>query len=509
MSNTFSTYSADTGEVLDGAFQIASIEETNAAMESAAKAFKSYSKADAETRANFLETIADEIEALGDELLNRASAESGLPHARFVGERGRTTGQLRSFAAIIREGSWVEARIDHAVPDRTPVPKVDIRKMLVPIGPVVVFGASNFPLAYSTAGGDTASAFAAGNTVVVKAHPAHAGTSELVASAIRKAIDKCGLDQGIFHHLHDNGFALGKNLVMHPATKAVGFTGSLNGGRALLDMAAQRDEPVPVFAEMGSINPVVILPEAMKKSGADIGSTMAGSITLGVGQFCTNPGLILTVGDEISAFKNELAEGIKASRSFTMLHKGISSSYAKLKSEALDQSGVSTIAEADDEGASNQGRPTVATVSGADFLQNPNLHREVFGPFSLVVQCDNEAQLIQVVSKLEGQLTGSIFSAENELPANTDLVDALQAKVGRIINNGVPTGVEVCPSMQHGGPYPATTDSRFSAVGVDAIKRFARPVAYQSWPQDLLPDELKDGNPTGILRMLNGSYGTE
>ena len=509
MSRTFNTYSAETGASLEGEFKIATAEETASAMDASAKAFSSYSKTSAETRAKFLEAIADEIEALGDELIQRASAETGLPNGRFMGERGRTCGQLRSFAALIREGSWVEARVDNAEPDRTPMPKVDIRKMLMPIGPIVVFGASNFPLAYSTAGGDTASAFAAGNTVVVKAHPAHAGTSELVASAIRKAIDKCGLNQDFFHHLHDTGFELGKNLVLHPATKAVGFTGSLKGGRALLDMAAQRNEPIPVFAEMGSINPVIILPEAMEKRGAEIGTTMAGSITLGVGQFCTNPGLILTMGSETKRFTSALAEGIQASKSFTMLHKGISSSYSKLKGESLEQSGVSVISEATDEGESNQGRPTVATVSGADFLANPNLHREVFGPFSLVVQCADKSELLEVTSALEGQLTGTIFSEPGELAANQDVVDTLLSRVGRIINNGVPTGVEVCPAMQHGGPYPATTDSRFSAVGADAIKRFARPVSFQSWPHELLPEELKDGNPNGILRMVDGNYGAD
>ncbi|MFT4524271.1 MAG: alpha-ketoglutaric semialdehyde dehydrogenase [Granulosicoccus sp.] len=508
MSKTFNTYSAETGEVLEGEFMIASAEETASAMEASAVAFSVYSKTSVENRAKFLETIADEIEALGDELIQRASAETGLPNGRFMGERGRTCGQLRSFAAIIREGSWVEARVDYAQPDRTPMPRVDIRKMLVPIGPIVVFGASNFPLAYSTAGGDTASAFAAGNTVVVKAHPAHAGTSELVAGAIRKAIDKCGLDQGIFNHLHDTGFELGKNLVVHPATKAVGFTGSLAGGRALLDMASKRDEPIPVFAEMGSINPVIILPETMKAQGSELGTAMAGSITLGVGQFCTNPGLILTIGNETEAFTSALADGIAASKSFTMLHKGISASYSKLKGETLGQSGVSVISEATDQGASNQGRPTVATVSGADFLANSNLHREVFGPFSLVVQCEDEPQLLKVISELDGQLTGSIFCESGELSNHPEVVEVLQSRVGRIICNGVPTGVEVCPAMQHGGPYPATTDSRFSAVGADAIKRFARPVSFQSWPQELLPEALKDGNPLGIQRVVDGEYGT-
>lgn len=504
---SFNTFTAETGELLEGEFTIATAEEAKAAMEASAQAFKSFSKTDAETRANFLETIANEIEALGDELIQRASAETGLPNGRFVGERGRTCGQLRAFAGIIREGSWVEARIDHADPDRKPIPKVDIRKMLMPIGPVVVFGASNFPLAYSTAGGDTASAFAAGNTVVVKAHPAHAGTSNLAAKAIRTAIEKCGLDQGIFHHLHDQGFELGKNLVMHPAAKAVGFTGSIKGGRALYDMAAQREEPIPVFAEMGSINPVIILPKAMAEKGAEIGTTMAGSITLGVGQFCTNPGLILTIGDNNEAFKSALAEGIEASKPHTMLHAGISSAFADLKSDTLQQSGVSVLSEASNAGETHQGRPTVATVSGAEFLDNPNLHREVFGPFSLLVECADLMELITIISRLEGQLTGTIFSDDAELAAHSDLTDTLRSRVGRIIFNGVPTGVEVCAAMQHGGPYPASTDSRFSAVGADALKRFARPVAFQSWPDELLPEELKESNPRDIYRVVDGHLG--
>lgn len=498
----FNTVNAETNERLSGEFEIATADEANSAMEASSKAFVQFSKTDRTTRARFLETIAAEIEALGDELILRASAESGLPNGRFVGERGRTCGQLRSFASIIREGSWVEARIDHADPGRKPIPKVDIRKMLVPLGPIVVFGASNFPLAYSTVGGDTASAFAAGNTVVVKAHPAHAGTSELVAGAIRRAIEQCGLDQSIFHHLHDTGFELGKNLVMHPAAKAVGFTGSIGGGRALFDLAAQREEPIPVFAEMGSINPVIVLPGAIKERATEVGTTLAGSITLGVGQFCTNPGLILTIG-QAEAFKTSLARGIEASKPHTMLHAGISSAFSKLKGEALAQTGVSVLSESSDPGAVHQGRPTVATVSGKEFLKNPQLHHEVFGPFSLVVECSDALQLTDIISKLEGQLTGSIFANTDELGASAELVETLRSRVGRIIFNGAPTGVEVCPAMQHGGPYPASTDSRFSAVGADAIKRFARPVAFQNWPQELLPDELKDENPLKIYRVVD------
>lgn len=484
-------------------------QEVNQAVALAAEAFKTYSKISGAKKAEFLRTVAKEIEALGDELLEVYSAESGLPQGRAMGERGRAMGQLQAFANHIEAGHWVEATIDTAQPDRQPLPKVDLRKMNVPLGPVVVFGASNFPLAFSTAGGDTASALAAGCPVIVKSHPLHAGTGELVASAIIKAIQKTGMPNGVFSNLNSSGIEVGQQLVQHPKVKAVGFTGSIKGGRALYDLAAKRNEPIPVFAEMGSINPVVLLPNALKNRAEQIAKTYAGSITLGTGQFCTNPGLIIGLkSGNLTNFVNTLAKDILNMEPSCMLHPNIANAYKANKERALSQNGIQTLGDYKNKVKSNFAKQAVATVDGNTFLNNPTLHHEVFGPFSLVVQCENEAQLETVISNLEGQLTGTIISDDNEISAYPNIVEALQKRVGRIIFNGVPTGVEVCPSMQHGGPYPASTDSRFTSVGVDAIKRFVRPFSYQDWPNDLLPDELKNENPLGIQRLVNNKKTT-
>ena len=479
-------------------------EEVNEAAQLATDAFKTYSKFSGAKKAEFLRAIAEEIEALGDELIFVYSSESGLPAGRAMGERGRTVGQLRAFANHIDEGNWVDATIDTAIPDRQPLPKVDLRKMNVALGPVVVFGASNFPLAFSTAGGDTAAALAAGCPVIVKSHPMHAGTGELVAGAVIKAAERAGMPNGVFSNLNSSGIEVGQQLVQHPNVKAVGFTGSIRGGRALYDMAAKREEPIPVFAEMGSINPVVMLPKSLENRASSLAKTYAGSITLGTGQFCTNPGLIIGLKSQgLTNFVNELAEEIVKVEPSCMLHPNIIGAYENNKATALAQSGLTVLADYETEVKPNYARQVVSTVEGSTFLTNPTLHHEVFGPFSLVVQCDNTDELEQVVSNLEGQLTGTIISDENEVAEHTNIVNALQDRVGRIIFNGVPTGVEVCPSMQHGGPYPASTDSRFTAVGVDSIKRFVRPFSFQDWPNELLPDELKNENPLGILRNVN------
>ena len=479
-------------------------EEVNEAAQLATDAFKTYSKFSGAKKAEFLRAIAEEIEALGDELISVYSSESGLPAGRAMGERGRTVGQLRAFANHIDEGNWVDATIDTAIPDRQPLPKVDLRKMNVALGPVVVFGASNFPLAFSTAGGDTAAALAAGCPVIVKSHPMHAGTGELVAGAVIKAAERAGMPNGVFSNLNSSGIEVGQQLVQHPNVKAVGFTGSIRGGRALYDMAAKREEPIPVFAEMGSINPVVMLPKSLENRASSLAKTYAGSITLGTGQFCTNPGLIIGLKSQgLTNFVNELAEEIVKVEPSCMLHPNIIGAYENNKATALAQSGLTVLADYETEVKPNYARQVVSTVEGSTFLTNPTLHHEVFGPFSLVVQCDNTDELEQVVSNLEGQLTGTIISDENEVAEHTNIVNALQDRVGRIIFNGVPTGVEVCPSMQHGGPYPASTDSRFTAVGVDSIKRFVRPFSFQDWPNELLPDELKNENPLGILRNVN------
>jgi NADP-dependent aldehyde dehydrogenase len=480
--------------------------EINEAVALATKAFKSFRAISGKQKATFLNAIADEILALDNELIETYCSETGLPAGRAQGERGRTVFQLRTFANLVAEGSWVEASIDTAQPERAPMPKPDLRKMNIPLGPIVVFGASNFPLAYSTAGGDTAAALAAGCPVIVKSHPMHAGTGELIASAIVRAAEKSGMPNGVFSNLNSSGIEVGVQLVKHPEVKAAGFTGSIKGGRALLDLAAQRKEPIPVFAEMGSINPVVMLPEALSKKGDKLAETYAGSITLGTGQFCTNPGLILGIkGETLSTFINQLATNIVEIEPSCMLHPNIVGAYETNKEKATSQHALKVVADYNKEVKPNFARQIITTVEGDTFLENTTLHQEVFGPFSMVVQCKDKNQLEQIILNLEGQLTGTLIAEDDEAEKYPELIDAMQNRVGRIIYNGVPTGVEVCPSMVHGGPYPASTDSRFTAVGIHSIKRWVRPFSYQDWPNELLPDELKNSNPLGILRLINGS----
>ena len=491
-------------------FKDATLTEVDSAVHEAHIAFLSYKNFSGKKRAEFLRAVADEIEVLGDELVKTAMSETALPEARIIGERGRTTGHCRMFADYIEEGSWVEARVDTAIPDRVPAPKPDIRKKLVALGPVVVFGAANFPLAYSTAGGDTASALAAGCPVIVKAHPAHAKTSELVAGAIIKAMTKTGMPKGVFQHLHGASFEVGQALVKHPQTKAVGFTGSFVGGKALFDLANQRPTPIPVFAEMSSINPIILLPESLNKDHQKTAEMVAASITLGVGQFCTNPGLILAIdNDGLNQFIKNLSSKIAESLPAEMLHPGIAENYVKKLTHALAQKGVKLEVQAAAEskkGDKNQGRPTVASTTATEFLKNPSLAEEVFGPFSLIIRCGDMSELNKMVGSLHGQLTASVIGAESEIAKHSNLTNTLIEKAGRLIVNGVPTGVEVCPSQNHGGPFPATTDSRFTAVGTDALKRFARPVAFQNFPDALLPDELKESNPLKIWRIYNGEW---
>ncbi len=485
-------------------FVEATSDEINKAVKLASKAFQSYRKTSGINKAAFLNTIADEILALGDELIKTYCAETGLPEGRAMGERGRTIGQIRAFAELVLEGSWVEATIDTAIPERTPIPKPDLRKIAVPLGPVVVFGASNFPLAYSTAGGDTAAALAAGCPVVLKSHPMHAGTGELVASAIIVAAEKTGMPNGVFSNLNSSGTEVGVQLVQHPEVKAVGFTGSIRGGRALFNLASQREEPIPVFAEMGSINPVLILPEVLEQRALGLAKTYAGSITLGTGQFCTKPGLILAIKSEaLSQFIEHLSDEIMKIEPTCMLHPNIESNYIKNKSLAINNEGLTMTAQDNKDVPVNYAQQTISMVSGKTFIENPTLHQEVFGPYAIVVQCADFDQLRTIITNLEGQLTGTVIAEENEAAKYTEVIEALQGRVGRIIYNGVPTGVEVCPSMHHGGPYPASTDSRFTAVGIHSIKRWVRPLSYQDWPNDLLPDELKNDNPFGIHRLVN------
>ena len=484
-------------------FKDATVNEIDEVMQQAWTAFHTYRKLSLKQRAGFMRTIAIELEAGGDDLIQTAMTETNLPEARLRNERARTIFQLKSYADACEKGEWLEARIDTAIPDKNP-PKPDIRKMLVPLGPVVVFGSSNFPFAYSTAGGDTGCAFAAGCPVIVKAHPAHAETSEIVANAILKAADKCNMPKGIFAHVHGVSFEVGQALVMHTHTKAVGFTGSFIGGKQLFDWANQRKEPIPVFSEMGSVNPVFLLPEKLEQTALDIAKLYAGSITLGVGQFCTNPGLIIAIQSmHLDIFVAGLKDEIKKVTPGEMLHAGIFKNYVENRANALAQEGVEMVAVSDTEPIMNQGAPTLASASGQAFLNNPILHKEVFGPYSLVIRCKDMDEMIEVAKHLEGQLTSTLMATENDIKQNDELIEAVKNICGRFILNGVPTGVEVCLSMHHGGPFPATTDSRFTSVGADGIKRFARPICFQNWPNDLLPDELKDDNPLGIWRTIN------
>jgi NADP-dependent aldehyde dehydrogenase len=503
-NKTYKTFNPEINQENDVEFCEASSEEINDAVTLASRAFKKFRTTSGAKKAEFLNTIADEILALDDQLIQTYCSETGLPEGRAKGERGRTVGQLRSFATMVAEGSWVDATIDKAKPNREPMPRLDIRKMSIPLGPVVVFGASNFPLAYSTAGGDTAAALAAGCPVIVKSHPMHAGTGELVASAIIKAAEKTGMPNGVFSNLNSSGIEVGQQLVANPKIKAVGFTGSIKGGRALLDLAAKREEPIPVFAEMGSINPVLILPKALENRSEEIATTYAGSITLGTGQFCTNPGLILGIkSDALSAFINHLSQEIMDINTACMLHPDIKKAYNANKEKVIAQDHVSVTANFASDVANNHAQQAVVSVNGNTFLENPNLHIEVFGPFSMVVQCENITELEQVIASLEGQLTGTVIADNDEISDYSNIIAALQNRVGRIIFNGVPTGVEVCESMVHGGPYPASTDSRFSAVGISSIKRWVRPFSYQSWPNHLLPDELKNENTLDIFRTID------
>lgn len=505
-TKAFKTFNPQLNKENPEEFIEATPEEINETVVLANQAFATYKNCSGTEKANFLNAIADEILALGEELLVQYCSESGFPRGRAEGERGRMIGQLRSFAEMLTEGSWVQATIDTAVTDRQPAPKEDLRKMLVPLGPVVVFGSSNFPFAFSTAGGDTASALAAGCPVIVKSHSMHIGTGEMIASAVIKAAQKTNMPEGVFSNLVGGGTTLGASLVQHPLVKAVGFTGSIRGGRALFDLAAQRPEPIPVFAEMGSVNPVVFLPNALKENSQKWATAYAGSITMGAGQFCTNPGLLIAVkGAELDQFSEQLAAAIEKIEPFCMLHPSMQADFKSGRVKMEWQDGVSKVAQFKGEVPPNYGRQTVLKVDGKTFLENKTLSHEVFGPFSIIVQCDDEAQLVQIVNQLDGQLTGTIIGESNELKQHTEVITAMQSRVGRLIFNGVPTGVEVCPSMIHGGPYPASSDSRFTAVGIHAVYRWVRPFSYQNWPNDLLPDELQNENPLQILRTINNS----
>lgn len=502
---TFRAFDPARGEQLEPLFYEATEREIARAAEAAEAAFHDYRRRTSEERATFLECIADEILALGDELIARAGAETGLTADRLTGERARTMNQLRLFAAAVREGSWVEATIDRAQPDRKPLPKPDLRRMLIPLGPVAVFGASNFPFAYSVAGGDTASALAAGCPVIVKAHPAHPGTSEMVARAIVKAVAATGMPAGVFSMVHGLNYEVSIALVRHPHIKAVGFTGSLRGGRALFDAAASRPEPIPVYAEMGSVNPVFVLPGALAERGEAFAEGLKNSVTLGAGQFCTCPGLVVGLESEnMRQFVNRMGELIAGVPPATMLHPGILKNYEAGVEKFAHVAGVNAMrATAAPDAQKTQGQATVFTTDAQTFLKREELSAEVFGPSTLIVNCGTREELEEIARNLHGHLTASIHATDADLAEFKSLVEILENKAGRLIFNGYPTGVEVCAAMTHGGPYPATTDARSTSVGYYAIKRFVRPVSYQNFPQAALPAELQDANPRGIWRMVD------
>lgn len=477
-------------------------------MVQATEACRHYEKISYAKRSEFLRSIAEEIEALGDALIAAANTETNLPEARLQGERTRTVNQLRAFATLVESGEWVQASIDTGDPERKPLPKPDLRKMLFPIGPVVVFGASNFPFAYSTAGGDTASALAAGCSVVVKSHPAHPHTSKQVASAIEKAIVKTNMPKHVFQHVEDGSIEVGQALIQHPLTKAGAFTGSLQGGRALFDLANRRKEPIPFFAEMGSINPVVLLPGSLK-SNKNLASMLTASVTQGVGQFCTKPGLLIAISCEaLDSFIQELSQKIGEVPAVKMLHAGIAKNFVHRKNESVQQVGVTSAAKVEEEGEGT-GAPALAVTTSKTFLENPLLQEEVFGPYSLIVRCADKQELLQVVEKITGQLTTSLFCEPEDLNFYREVVEVLRQRCGRMVYNGVPTGVEVNKSMQHGGPYPASTDARYSSVGVDAVYRFLRPVSFQNFPEPLLPVVLQNQNANNLLRCINGEWTRE
>lgn len=501
----FRSIDARTAEPFGDPFPTHGVADVAAACEAAEAAFDAYRATDRETRAAFLEKIGEEIVAIGDELIETAVRESGLPRARLEGERGRTVGQLKLFAKVVRDGQWQSLRIDPAMPDRQPLPRPDLRLRMIPLGPVAVFGASNFPLAFSTAGGDTASALAAGCTVVVKGHPAHPATGALVAAAIERAVEASGLPKGVFNHLVGPGNELGQALVQDPRITAVGFTGSRGGGLALAKIAQSRPVPIPVYAEMSSINPVVLFPHALQARGAALGSAFIGSLTMGAGQFCTNPGLVLAVeGEGLDAFVAAAAEALTQSDPAPMLTQGIHAAYEAGVAALAGHNAVKTIARGKVGEGITCGQGAFFETTADAFLADATLGHEVFGSSSILVRCKDEAELAKVLAASEGQLTATLhMDAEDEAFA-ARLIPILERKAGRILANGWPTGVEVAPAMVHGGPFPATSDARTTSVGTLAIDRFLRPVSYQNLADALLPPELRGEGDAGVPRMIDG-----
>ena len=501
---TLHSHDASSGEPLPYSFIQATAEEVDAAARAAATAYPAYRQLPASRRADFLEAIAAQLDALDDDFIQLVTRETALPTGRIQGERGRTSGQMRLFAQVLRRGDFYGARIDRALPERQPLPRADLRQYRLGVGPVAVFGASNFPLAFSTAGGDTAAALAAGCPVVFKAHSGHMATAEHVANAILRAAEQTGMPAGVFNMIY--GAGVGEALVKHPAIQAVGFTGSLKGGRALCDMAAARPQPIPVFAEMSSINPVLVLPEALALRGEKIAAELAASVVLGCGQFCTNPGLVIGIrSTEFSAFTRRLASLLGDQPAQTMLNAGTLASYGHGIQALLAHPGVQHLAGRAQQG--NQAQPQLFQADVSVLLQSdPLLQEEVFGPATVVVEVADQAQLLQALECLHGQLTATLIAEPGDLVPFAHVLPVLEQKVGRVLFNGYPTGVEVCDAMVHGGPYPATSDARGTSVGSLAIERFLRPVCYQNCPDALLPQALQNANPLGIARLVDGQH---
>ncbi len=503
-SKVFHAINPATGAELEPAFQCASAAEVNTAAELAAAAFPAFCAKTGKERGAFIRAIAAEIEALGQTLTDRVMAETALPEPRVKGETARTCGQLRLFAGLIEEGSWLDARIDHADPERQPLPKPDLRSLLCGIGPVVVFGASNFPLAYSVAGGDTASALAAGCPVIVKAHSAHPATSELIGGAVSRAVKATGMPEGVFSLIFGAGREAGMALVKHPVVCGVGFTGSRKGGRALMDAAAARPVPIPVYAEMSSINPVCLLAGALNERGAAIAAALHTSMLMGVGQFCTNPGLVLFDSSANAApFREQLVKLTSAAACGTMLTAGICQAYQSGREKLVAHPAVKEVATATAAGG-NTATPAVLETSAEAFIMNHELWDEVFGPCTLLVSCNGVAEMTLIIQSMEGQLTTAFHGTEADFAAARSLFAAAKNRAGRLIFNGYGTGLEVCPAIVHGGPYPATSDGRSTSVGTGAIMRWVRSVCWQDAPDALLPEELKEANPLGIGRLVDG-----
>jgi len=495
---------ASTGELLPFAFYQATVAEVDEAAKAAEAAFQIYRSSSPSDRAEFLDAIAAELDELAEDFIKFVTRETALPPERIQSERARTSNQLRLFAEVLRRGDFLGARIDNALPERKPLPRADIRQVRMGIGPVAVFGASNFPLAFSTAGGDTASALAAGCTVVFKAHGSHMVTAEYVAAAVERAAERTGMPAGVFNMIYGN--RVGEDLVKHPAIQAVGFTGSLRGGRALCDMAAARPQPIPVFAEMSSINPVILLPNALKARGATVARELASSVVMGCGQFCTNPGLVIGIkSPELDAFIGILAEHIDNEGAQTMLNAGILQSYENGLRALSTHDGIEKLSCHTQAGG--QAHPHLFKANISLLLQGDHiLQEEVFGPTTIIVEAEDSSQLYNALQKLSGQLTATMIADEGDVAEFASLVPLLEQKAGRLLLNGYPTGVEVSDAMVHGGPYPATSDARGTSVGTLAIDRFLRPVCYENYPDSLLPDALKRSNPLKISRLVNGVY---